>query len=197
MDIIDQIQELFDRNGHLPLEGSGDSALSLRTHALQCAQLAEWDEAAPSLVAAALLHDIGHLIPPLELPERGDGGHEWRALGLLAPAFDAPVLEPVRLHVQAKRWLATVDPSYVGRLSAGARRSLLLQGGLMNDEEREAFEAQPYSTTAVTLRRWDDRARRVGRRTPPLAYYLDIAALVRKPTRPLLELIRVGAADAV
>lgn len=168
--------------------------MSARAHALQCAQLAEWDDAPPALVAAALLHDIGHFIPPAAGTDAVDDVHELRALGFLAGHFDAPVTEPIRLHVQAKRWLVVADPHYAATLSAGSRHSLTLQGGPMGPDEMRLFQALPWSTAAITLRRWDDRAKQAGRRTPPLDYYLEIVATVMK--QPVAaERLAIGALD--
>lgn len=195
MDIVEHIESLFDRHGQQPHDGNPAEPLSARAHALQCAQLAEWDDAPPAMVAAALLHDIGHLIEPRVSRDSADDEHELRALGLLTADFDAAVLEPIRLHVQAKRWLVSVDAGYVARLSQASRLSLVMQGGLMSAQERELFEAQAYSPMAISLRRWDDRACQAGRRTPPLGYYLDVVALARKRALPAPRLVRIGALD--
>lgn len=168
--------------------------MTARAHALQCAQLAEWDDASPSMVAAALLHDIGHFIPPAAGTDAVDDVHELRALGFLAGHFDAAVTEPIRLHVQAKRWLVVADPAYAAQLSPGSRHSLALQGGPMGRDEMRLFQALPWSTSAITLRRWDDRAKQAGRRTPPLDYYLQIVAAVLKPAQSH-ERLAIGALD--
>lgn len=203
MDIVEHIESLFDRHGHLPHDGMATAepggafgvGLSARAHALQCAQLAEWDEAPPAMVAAALLHDIGHLIEPHTAVDHGNDQHELRALGLLMSEFDAAVVEPIRLHVAAKRWLVSVDSGYLARLSPASQRALAMQGGVMSSAEREHFEGLAYSPMAITLRRWDDRAQQAGRRTPPLSYYLDVVALARKRPAPSLKLVAIGALD--
>jgi predicted HD phosphohydrolase len=193
MDTVDQIEELFALHGHGPSHAREDGALSVLAHALQCAQLAQWAEASPALVAAALLHDIGHLIAPLGAGD-ADELHELRALGLLTGAFDRDVIEPIRLHVAAKRYLAAVDARYLPALGAAASRRLAMQGGAMKAEEAREFEARPFAAQAVALRRWDDLANEPGRRTPPLAYYIDWLQGVRR--QPLVEAKRrVGASD--
>jgi predicted HD phosphohydrolase len=186
MDVIERIAELFTLQGQRVHSGPHGEPVTALAHALQCAQLAEWANAEPPLVAAALLHDIGHFDGPLavtgtrhDLDASGDDFHELRALGWLGQDFGPAVLEPIRLHVQAKRYLVTVDPGYDQRLTAASKQSLWLQGGSMSDDEVAVFEALPGATEAVALRRWDDQAQVPGKRTPPLAYYLTLLDPIR------------------
>jgi phosphonate degradation associated HDIG domain protein len=179
MDILRQIEELFDRHGHTCYEGAREEAVTARAHALQCAQLAEWAEVPTPLVVAALLHDIGHFIAPDIAADAIDDVHELRALGLLKTSFDHEVIEPIRLHVQAKRYLVSVDARYAATLSRASAHTLALQGGPMSVDERHWFEALPQSAQAVALRRWDDLAKEPGRKTPPLDYYLALVESVR------------------
>jgi phosphonate degradation associated HDIG domain protein len=171
--IVERIEALFVVHGRNAYEGARRELVTALEHALQCAQLAEWAHAKPSLVAAALLHDVGHFIESTD-DENIDDEHETRALRLLAPAFGADVIEPVRLHVQAKRFLVAVDPDYAATLSPASVHSLALQGGPMSQEEVCSFEELPFYREALMLRRWDDLAKQPGKGTPPLAYYLAL-----------------------
>src|SRR5512146_1124952 len=135
MDVIEHIAQLFAEHGAGAYDGARKESVSALAHGLQCAQLAEWASADSSLVAAALLHDIGHFIGPAPGSDRIDDLHELRALPLLAEGFTAAVVEPVRLHVQAKRYLVAVDGGYAAQLSPASVHSLQLQGGAMNLEE--------------------------------------------------------------
>jgi phosphonate degradation associated HDIG domain protein len=195
MDTADQIEELFRTHGHGHYEDLRHEPVTALAHALQCAQLAEWAAAPDSLVAAALLHDIGHFIAPLPGSDDIDDVHELRALGLLKRAFGPDVIEPVRLHVQAKRYLVAVDAGYAATLSAASIHTLALQGGAMSADEQRWFEALPYSAEAVALRRWDDAAKQPGRRTPPLAYYLELLPSVRSDLRSAAPRQAIGATD--
>jgi gamma-butyrobetaine dioxygenase len=124
-------------------------------HMLQAGALAEAADAANALVAAALLHDIGHLLGEDEDEDRhGEAGANW-----LSQWFGAAVTEPVRLHVPAKRYLCAADAEYFGLLSAESVRTLSLQGGPMTAAEVAAFEALPFFRDAVSVRRWDDQAK--------------------------------------
>ncbi len=139
-------------------------------HALQCARLAKRAGADDALVVAALLHDIGHLasgLPGTPSAAGIDDRHEALGAALLARWFPADVVEPVRLHVQAKRCLAA-NPSYLEALSADSRRSLALQGGPMDDGERVCFAALPHAKQALRLRRWDDAAKQPHAALPTL-----------------------------
>lgn len=153
----------------------GSECVSQLQHALQCAALAESDGASPSLIAAALLHDIGHLID-----NRFDGAaaagvdrcHEQIGCAFLKRWFGEEVSIPVALHVPAKRYLCAVDTDYFDTLSAGSVRSLQLQGGALNCAEAMSFVEQPYAKDAIRLRRWDEAAKSPDTETPTLDHFL-------------------------
>lgn len=180
--LVERIEQLFVRHGHTLYEGARAEPVTALEHALQCAQLAEWAHADLPLVAAALLHDIGHFLHGAgeEPADQEDDRHEEAAVPFLAPGFERSVTEPVRLHVQAKRWLVRADARYAATLSSASVHSLQLQGGPMQDDEMVAFEAMPFAMQAVQLRRWDDLAKVPGKKTPPLAYYLALLEDVRQ-----------------
>jgi phosphonate degradation associated HDIG domain protein len=184
MDLIDDIEALFDRHGASLYEGRRREPVTALQHALQCAQLAEWAQAGNSLVAAALLHDIGHFIEAPFLSDALDDVHEMRAVPFLSQAFGPAVVEPVRLHVQAKRYLVATDLQYLGNLTPASVHSLHLQGGPMCRDEVLLFEDLPYAVEAVALRRWDDLAKKPRGKTPTLAHYLSMLRdLVQGPSR--------------
>jgi phosphonate degradation associated HDIG domain protein len=174
MSIVEQIESLFLCQGWSAYEGALLEPVSALEHALQAAQLAEWDDADESLVAAALLHDIGQLLPTPPGADLIDDVHELRAVAFLSEAFGPAVLEPVRLHVQAKRYLVALEPGYASCLSPASRATLVMQGGAMTAFEIQLFEALPLSADAVRLRRWDDKAKQPGKRTAPLPWYLSV-----------------------
>ncbi|HYG42863.1 MAG TPA: HD domain-containing protein [Bordetella sp.] len=153
----------------------GLADVSQLQHALQSAALAERNGEPANVIAAALLHDVGHMIHGLgENPaaQRVDDTHEERAAAWLDPHFGADVVEPIRLHVAAKRYLCAMDHTYFGKLASDSVRSLALQGGPMSAEEVAQFERLPYFSEAVRLRRYDDQAKDPAMRTPPFAYFL-------------------------
>src|SRR5262245_45911045 len=169
--VFDVVRSLFEQKGGSMYLGE---PVTQEQHALQCAWLAEQDRADAPLVVAALLHDIGHLLSGVEediaSPE-DDAKHEARGHDWLTRFFGPEVTEPVRLHVDAKRYLCAVDPGYTESLSEASRHSLMLQGGPMTHDQTTAFASGPHADAAIRLRRWDDRAKAPGLTTPDLVYY--------------------------
>jgi phosphonate degradation associated HDIG domain protein len=171
MKIIDQIIDLFQQRGDAAYHGE---AVSQTEHALQSAALAERQGAPANLVVAALLHDLGHLLDGQEedLAERGvDGQHEAAAHAWLSKFFGPEVTEPIRLHVEAKRYLCAKNPAYLQGLSAASRLSLEVQGGPMTPIERAQFEINPHYRDALRLRYWDDTAKVPNLEVPNLDHY--------------------------
>lgn len=158
---VDDVVDLYERYA----SGTYDEVVTQLDHALQTAALARADGADDALVAAALLHDVGHL---LALRDGGvaDGDvpadlhHEARGARWLARLFPPAVTAPIALHVAAKRYRCAVDPTYHAGLSAGSRRSLARQGGPMTADEVTRFEANPAAADAIRLRGWDDGGKR-------------------------------------
>nr|WP_129153997.1 HD domain-containing protein [Achromobacter aloeverae] len=176
---LDQIANLFHLTGNLPY---GDTAVTQAEHARQTAALALAENAAPSLVTAALLHDLGHLIiqhPDAVRIEGADYKHQYFVLPFLRDLFGPDVLEPIRLHVEAHRYLCFVEPDYLGPSNSAARRALDLAGGIFDATQASEFSAIPWAPEAIRLRRWDDQASRIGvEPPPPLSYFMEIAAQV-------------------
>jgi phosphonate degradation associated HDIG domain protein len=178
--LVEEIVFLYKTKGGRAYEGEGVTQLE---HALQSARLAEAEGASAELVCAALLHDIGHLLNDKgETPTlRGvDDLHQYVALPFLREHFPQGVLGPIRLHVDAKRYLCATRPEYYDGLSEDSKRSLKLQGGVFSPREAERFIRQPYAEDAVRVRLWDDAAKLPGAATPDLAHF-----------RPLLDSCRL------
>ena len=175
MDVIDQIFNLFNNHGGSLYFGE---QVTETEHALQCAALAEQSGAAPTVVAGALLHDVGHLLHGLgeDVASHGiDSKHEDVGAQWLASYFPSEVVDCVRLHVDAKRYLTAVEPGYLEGLSPASVQSLELQGGPYTAEEVAEFEArEPNFKTAIQVRRWDDEAKVVGLDVPPVEHYRAI-----------------------
>lgn len=173
--VIDRILHTFDVRGDLAY---GSEAVTQRQHALQSATLAEQENAEPALIAAALLHDVGHILDADELPQGDDedldDAHEQRAYEWLLRYYGASVADPVRLHVAAKRYLCTVEPAYESQLSPTSHKSYLDQGGPMDATEKSAFESEPYFQESLRLRRWDDLAKDPQLETPPITHFRGI-----------------------
>ena len=140
-----------------------DEVVTELEHGLQCASLAVRAGASDPVIAAALLHDVGHLVldDGVALTDELTVDHSHEAVGarFLAVAFPPSVTAPVALHVAAKRYLCHAEPGYLASLSPSSRRSLELQGGPMDSAEASAFEQREGFADAVAVRRWDDDAK--------------------------------------
>lgn len=172
---LQDIERLFEARGHE--QYSGEPVTQLQ-HALQTAALGEAEGASDALVTAALLHDLGHLLHDLgDTPSLHgvDDVHQYRALPFLRGLFDDEVLNAIKLHVDAKRYLCATRPSYHAGLSVDSKRSLLLQGGIYSADEAAAFFTQPGAPDAVRLRLWDDLAKDAAAVTPPLSHFMQLA----------------------
>ncbi len=174
-EIATEILNVFRERGHRAY-GEG---VSEQEHALQCATLAQRAGEESALVAACFLHDYGHLLHDLgeDIADRGvDARHEQIGANRLSAWFPAEVIEPIRLHAAAKRYLCGKEPDYLGGLSESSRKSLALQGGAMTDGEAREFERHPHFDRSVRLRRYDDRGKQP-----------EMATLGLEDLRPLLE----------
>ena len=175
---------LFARKGGRAYDGESVTQLE---HALQTAARAEDAGANAAVVSAALLHDLGHLVNDQgETPTlRGvDDLHQFAALPFLRALFGDNVLAPIRLHVDAKRYLCATRPGYYDALSVDSKRSLTLQGGIFEPAMAAAFIAQPYAQDAVDVRLWDDLAKVPNAQTPPLAHYVAALERAQRPAAP-------------
>jgi len=170
-DPVTQIADLFASEGAADYLGE---PVTQAAHMLQAAQLAERDGADDALVAAALLHDVGHFtgaVSGQQLMRGTDNRHSHSGADWLARWFGPEVTEPVRLHVAAKRYLCAVDPGYASLLSPASVHTLGVQGGPMRGTELSDFAASPYAGAACQLRRWDDAAKDPERTTPPFDHF--------------------------
>lgn len=166
------IQTLFEDRGKSWYAGEEVTQLE---HALQAATFAEQENAPPALIAAALLHDVGHLLHEQGEDCAEDGVndlHEALAVKWLRQWFGSEVCDPIQLHVAAKRYRCAVDPDYLKRLSSASLRSLELQGGPFSETQAEAFRKHPRFEAALRLRTWDEAAKNPGLKTPPLEHFL-------------------------
>ena len=177
---LEDIGLLFARHGSAQYSGEPVSQLE---HALQTAYLAEQSDASDELVTACLLHDLGHLLNEQgETPTlRGiDDTHQYFALPFLRGLFPDAVLDPIKLHVDAKRYLCRANDGDWAKLSDDSKRSLELQGGVFEPDAAAAFLRQPGARDAVLLRQWDDLGKQADWQTPPLAHFMARAARCAK-----------------
>ena len=157
---VSDVVALFARHG----DRHYGEAVTQLSHACQAAAAAVADGADDAAVAAALLHDVGHLLRiDAGYDVEADGpDHETLGARWLAARFGSAVAMPVALHVQAKRYLCAVDASYAASLSEVSVTSLALQGGPMDTDAQRRFAAGRWADAAVALRRRDDAAKDAG-----------------------------------
>lgn len=172
-DVVEEIARTFAARGG---EAYGEDVSQL-DHALQCARLAQEEGAADPLIAAALLHDYGHLLEGSGEAAARDGRdarHEIHGARALRRWFGPAVAGPVALHVAAKRYLCAVEPGYEAALSPASMLSLKLQGGRFTPAQCRRFARSRFAADAIRLRRWDDRGKVAGRLVPGLEHYRPV-----------------------
>jgi phosphonate degradation associated HDIG domain protein len=182
---VSELRDVYAQRG----QQRYDEAVTQEQHALQCAALARAAGADDELVAAALLHDLGHLLAPprdptvprpsRETPDTHHGGYGAAVLRGLAPER---VVWLVEHHVVAKRYLCTVEPTYLAGLSPASVRSLQAQGGVIDAAHCRELQAHPWFSDAVRLRRWDDRAKDPKARVSEFAAYTPLLETLLRRT---------------
>jgi len=169
--VADEVLAIYGARGSGAYFGE---RVSMTEHGLQAAHFAQLQGAPETLIVAALLHDIGHLlatVPDAIEDWRSDAHHEATGARWLAQRFPPEVSEPVRLHVAAKRYLCATEPAYFAQLSSASVHTLKLQGGAMSAGEVRQFAAEPFYKEALRIRRWDDQGKVAGLMTPDLDSY--------------------------
>lgn len=176
---LDDIERLYAAKGGLAY-GEGVNQLE---HAIQCASLAEAEGHSPSLVAAALLHDIGHLFEDEKsvTNARRDLRHEMIGARALSALFGDDVLVPIARHVAAKRYLCFAERRYFQTLSPASQASLALQGGAFDASQAAAFEQRSFWREAVALRRFDDMGKRDELCGRPFASFRPVMRQAMRP----------------
>lgn len=172
--IVDFIGDIFERRG---AESYLGEPVTMSEHMLQGAELAEQAGASDEIIAAALLHDIGHYtneFPDDALAQGIDNHHDEAGAAILSHFFPSVVTQCVRYHVAAKRYLCATDEAYFSKLSEASVHTLGLQGGPMNEDEVTEFEKNPHLKEIVQVRYWDDQGKVPNHVTPNFAHYAPL-----------------------
>ena len=159
MSIVDQIIFSYSNNKSLYI----GEKITITEHMIQTAMLAEKNNCSSSLICSSLLHDYGHFI--LENPDdlvgkKKDGKHEDVGYKFLKKYFVKDVVEPIKYHVKAKRYLAR-DKKYYQILSKASKISLKLQGGIMDEKEANEFKNNEFFENSIKLRKFDEGAKKI------------------------------------
>jgi predicted HD phosphohydrolase len=169
--IVPFLADIFERRGGEAYLGE---KVTMAEHMLQGAHFAEVRGEDAMVMVAALLHDIGHFTSEFgtfSMEDSQDRCHEEAGAVVLEPFFPAVVVDCVRHHVAAKRYLCATNPNYLGRLTPASIHSLKLQGGPMGADEVEAFAQNPNIDIILKVRHLDDEGKVAGLKSPPFAHF--------------------------
>lgn len=164
--ITQEILSIFRKHGHIEY----GERCSMLSHSVQAGLLAKAKDYDVELIAAAFLHDIGHLaplefansIPVTTMGSYGLDAHDhWGEDYLRSKGFSDRIIATVRNHVAAKRYLCFADDTYYQQLSNASQETLRYQGGPMSMEEAQTFEADPFFEDSILIRKIDDEAKEV------------------------------------
>ena len=172
--IVDFLGSIFDRRGSEEYLGE---PVTMGEHMLQGATLAERAGHSDEIVAAALLHDIGHFTSEFgtfTMDDTEDRHHEDAGAEVLERFFPSVITDCVRYHVAAKRYLCATRPEYFRRLSEASVHSLNLQGGPMNEDEVAEFKRNPNLEEIIAVRFLDDAGKHAGMETPDFWHFAPI-----------------------
>lgn len=176
--IVDFIGDVFDRCGDEEYLGE---PVTMSQHMLQGAALAEEAGMSEEIIVGALLHDIGHFTSEFgtfTMEDTEDRYHEEAGAKVLSEFFPDVVVDCVKYHVAAKRYLCATKPEYFNRLSEASVHSLNLQGGPMAENEVSAFEENPNLKEIVQVRYLDDAGKRPDIETPDFWHYAPMVQRV-------------------
>ena len=172
MNIIDKIISNFINNKYLHI----GEKVTISEHMIQTAMIAEKVKSSNSLICSCLLHDYGHFIledPDKLVRKKIDGKHEDIGYEYLKKFFKKDVVEPIKYHVLAKRYLAK-EKKYFNSLSEASKISLKLQGGVLNKKESKEFEKKDFFKQTIKLRKFDEVAKRTDMKMKSIIEYKNL-----------------------
>lgn len=141
-----------------PDDPDDTGSVNLLDHSLQCAAIvAEAYPDDPELQVAALVHDVGLVMDPLDRRDHSRNGAHY-----VAVVLGSRVAEIVRLHDEALRYLLTTLPGYGALLGRESIRTIATCGGPLEPAELGRFLSSPWARDAMALTRADELARSPG-----------------------------------
>ena len=169
--IVAFIGDIFERCGDEEYLGE---PVTMEQHMLQGATIAEKNGQPEDIIVGALLHDIGHFTSEFgtfSMDDTEDRFHEEAGAAVLSRFFPSVIVDCVRYHVAAKRYLCATRPEYFSRLSEASIHSLTLQGGPMSAEEVAEFEQNPNIEKIVAVRYLDEASKDPDMQTPDFWHF--------------------------
>lgn len=173
-EITDKVFEILKSGEDKDYIGEPISQLE---HALQCAKLAVDENMDDETILAALFHDIGHLCAYNAESMAGYGVKEHEKIGakfLEELSFPDKIVQLVKSHVDAKRYLTFKNPEYFEKLSDASKRTLQFQGGPMLAKEAQDFENDPLFRLKIFVRSCDEKAKLPNFQAPDLESYRNM-----------------------
>lgn len=173
LNITNHIFSLYDKYGSNQYDGEQITQLQ---HMCQAGELAEAYGFDEEVILSAFLHDIGHICAAQQqqISMNGFGVLHHEAIGaafLQENGFSERLINLVKNHVNAKRYLTFKDPKYYQQLSLASKETLKHQGGKMDADEAAAFEADPLHEIIIALRLIDEQAKDVNKPIAGLGKY--------------------------
>tara|TARA_B100001250_G_scaffold339731_1_gene307192 strand:- start:326 stop:862 length:537 start_codon:yes stop_codon:yes gene_type:complete len=169
MHILDKIISNFKNNKSLYI----GEKLTMSEHMIQSAMLAEKAKCNDNLICSCLLHDYGHFLidnPDNLVKNNKDGEHENIGYEYLKQFFKKEIVEPIRYHVLAKRYLSR-NKKYFNFLSEASKISLKLQGGILNDNQSKEFKKKQYFKNSILVRKFDEAAKKTNMKMKTIDSY--------------------------
>lgn len=176
--IVPFLADIFERRGGEEYLGE---PVTMAQHMLQGATMAEAQGLEEDVIVAALLHDIGHFTSEFGTyhpDDTEDRHHEDAGAEVLSEFFPSVVIDCVKYHVAAKRYLCATRPDYFNRLSDASIHTLSLQGGPMDPDEVAAFEANPNLQKIIQVRYLDEAGKRPDMDTPSFSHFAQMVQRV-------------------
>lgn len=150
--------------------------VSKREHMIQTAILAQDNMESEQVILACLLHDIGHLLKNDDMNGLGVQNH-----GIIGKQYleemgmNKKVCKLVEKHIDAKRYLVSIDKTYYEKLSDVSNNKLEYQGGKMNVNEIETFEKDLDMLELLAIEYYDENGKKKKvKDLPPIESFIPL-----------------------
>lgn len=171
------INELFDYyNKYGDCDYIGEDVSQIE-HMTQAAMIAEDNNESVEVILACFFHDIGHLLQEENIKMNGFGIKHHEKIGarlLRDHGIPEPIPTLVENHVKTKKYKVYKFKEYYNKLSEASKKTLIHQGGKMNEQDAKEFEQDCLFDMSNKVREYDDMAKVVGIKIKPIEYYKNM-----------------------